>query len=135
MTVLAEDMITFLTGTTAITGLVGTRVHYNRIPQISEKPHIWFATASDQQDPTFDGVGSFHDANIDLECVADNESSAQSIADAVTARLDGHQGALGNIRAQGIFLQDKDDNYFPKSIDADDGRHVVAYDVRVLYST
>ena len=135
-----EDLITYITGTTAVTSLVGSstapRVHYSKIPQASELSHVWLRTSSDTEDRTLDAAGGLHEAFVDIECVASTESAAQSLADAVKDRLDGtSHTAIGNITAQGIFLSDKDDQYIPKSIDEDVGRSVVAFDLRMFYST
>lgn len=135
MTTMPEDLRTFVVGTTGITGLVGTRCHYNKTHQESPRPNIWFRVTSDNEDLTMDGVGGMHEADVDMECCALTESSAQSVADALKTRLHGYKGAMGNISAKGAFLKDKDDDYVPFSIEDDDGVHVVAYSLKLWYST
>lgn len=135
MTVFAEDLRTFIVGSTAVTALVSTRVHYNRIPQSSARPHIWFRVVSDTEERTMDRVGGLHEAYADVECVALSESSAQSIADAVKDRLDGYKGAAGNATVQGSWLRDKDDDYVPFSIESDEGAHVIAFSLHAFYTT
>lgn len=135
MTTMPEDLRTFITGTTGVTGLVSTRVHYNHLPQKSEYPHVWFRVASDDEPLTMDGVGGLHEADVDLECAADDEAEAQSVFDAVKARLHGYSGAMGNVTAKGIFVSNKGDDYEPFSNQSDDGIHVVSHNVKVWYST
>lgn len=135
MTTFAEDLRTFITGTTAVTGKCGTRVHYNHIPQTSPLDHVWYRITSDVEDRTFDKAGGLHEATVDIECVADDEGDAQDLGDAVRARLDGYQGTMGNIKAQGLFITDKDDGYEPRSDMSDEGRSVVALNLRAFYST
>ena len=135
MTTMPEDLRTFITGTTSVTGLVSTRVHYNHIPENSARPHVWFRVTSDNEPLTMDGVGGIHEATVDVECVAETEREAQSVADAVKPRLHGYKGTMGNVSAKAIFVDDKDDDYFPKANESDEGLHVVALGLRVWYST
>ena len=130
-----EDLRTLIRGTTSVTGLVGTRVHYNQLPQESTFPHVWFRVASDDEPLTMDGVGGMHEADVDLECAGLTEASAQSVSDVVKARLHGYAGTMGNISAKGIFLSNKDDDYEPFSNQSDEGVHVIAHTVKVWYST
>ena len=135
MTTMPEDLRTLTLGTTTISGLVGTRMHYNHLPQESAKPNIWFRVSSDNEELTMDGTGGLHEAFVDLECIDDDESGAQAVADAVKARLHGFKGTMGNVSAKGIFVRDKDDDYAPFANVSDEGAHVVAYSVNVWYST
>lgn len=134
-TTLPQDLRTFITGSTAITALVSSRVHYNYAPISSAKPHIWFRVTNDNEPLTMDGAGGLHDSNVDVECVGLTEDSAQGVADAVKNRLHGYKGALGNITCKAAFVDDKDDDYIPFSVQSDEGSHVIAYNVRVWYST
>jgi hypothetical protein len=140
MSNLPQDLITFITGTTAVTGLVGgsaaPRVHYSQVPQTSQPSWIWLAITSDTQIFTMDESAGIHEAFVDIECVASGESGAQTLSDAVTARLDGYKGTAGNSVVRGAWLSDKDDSYIPKSVtNQDSGRNVVSTDLRLFYST
>ena len=135
MTTMPEDLRTFIRGTTTVTALVGTRVHYNHLPQESDYPHLWYRVTSDNEDLTFDAVGGQHEALLDLECAAKTESEVQALADVVKPRLHGYRGTLGNINAQGIFVSDKDDDYQPFSNLSDEGVHVIAFGLRAWYTT
>ena len=137
MTVFPEDLRTFLIASTSLSDSLGTTqsVHYNFVPQHMNRAYIWFRTASDTVPRTLDQVGGIHEAFIDIEVVADSESNAQTVADHVHARLDGVKTAAGNSSIKGMFLADKEDDYLSRNIDSDDGRHVIAYELRVWYST
>ena len=135
MTTMPSDLRTFITGSTAITGLIGTRVHYNHIPANSEKPYVWFRITQDDEELTLDGTGGLHESYSDIECSALTESSAQAVADAIKARLHGYKGTMGNISAKGAFLSGKDDDYVPFSNESDQGVNVVAYSLNLWYST
>jgi hypothetical protein len=130
-----EDIRTCILASTAVSSLVGTRCHYNQLPQASAYPHVWFRIASDTEERTLDGTGGLHEAAADLECVGSSESSAQNVADAVKSRLDGYKGSMGNMTCQAAFLRDKDDDYIPYSNQSDDGAHVVAFTLSLWYTT
>lgn len=135
MTTMPQDLRTLIIGTTAVTGLISTRCHYNHIPEHSTMPHVWFRVSRDDEPLTMDGVGGMHEADVDLECAGVTEDSAQSVADAIKSRLHGFAGPMGNVSAKGVFVSNKDDNYLPFSNQSDEGVHVIAYNVNVWYTT
>lgn len=135
MTTMPEDFRTLTIGTTAVTGLISTRCHYNHLPEKSDFPHVWFRVTSDDEELTMDGVGGIHEADVDLECAGLTEASAQAVSDAVKARLHGYKGTMGNVSAKGIFVSNKDDDYEPFTNQSDEGVHVIAHSVKVWYST
>jgi len=132
---MAQDLRTLIVGSTAVTALLSTRVHYNKTPESAEHPNVRFRTNADDEELTMDGAGGLHQARVDLECNGRTEDSAQSVADAVKTRLHGFKGAMGNVTAQGIFLSAKDDSYIPFSNEGDEGIHTVAFDTQVWYTT
>lgn len=135
MTTMPQDFRTLTIGTTSVTGLIGTRCHYNKIPADSAYPHLWFRVTSDNEELTMDAVGGMHEADIDLECAGITEASAQEVSDAVKARLHGFKGTMGNVSAKAIFLSNKDDDYVPFSNESNEGVHVIAHSVKLWYST
>lgn len=141
MATMPQDLVTFLSATTAITGLVGTtatpgpRIFYNHVPQQSVRPYVTFRTNSDDEELTMDGAGGLHEADIDLECAADTETASQTLADAVKSYLHGYKGTFGSHSAKGTFLTAKDDSYEPFSVQSDEGAHVVAYSVKLWYTS
>lgn len=135
MTTMPSDLRTLITGTTAVTGLVSTRVYYNKTPQSGARPFVWYRITNDNEPLTMDGVGGMHESYIDIECVGATEASAQAVADAVKGRLHGYAGTMGNVSCKGAFLEDKDDDYVPLSTSGEDGLHVIAYSLNLWYST
>lgn len=135
MATMPEDLLSYIAGSTSVTALVSTRIHYNQLPETSEYPHIWFKTTTDNEELTMDGTGGLHEAFVDMECAARSESQAQAIADVLKPRLHGYKGTMGSSTAQGIFVSDKDDEYIPFSNQSDEGVHVVAFTARLWYTT
>lgn len=137
MAIFPEDLRSLLVATTSLADSLGSTlgVHYNHVPQRSVLSYIWFRTASDNVPLCLKGETGIHHAMYDVEVVGATESAAQTVADHVHAKLHGFKGTVANSSAQGMFLMDKDDTYVPKGINSDDGRHVIAYDLEVWYST
>lgn len=136
MTTMPQDLRTFIIGSTSITSLISTRCHYNKMPQSSQRPNIWFRVTSDTEPRTMDGVGGIHEAFVDIECAGLTEDSTQAVADVLKPRLDGYKGTMGNVTANGAFLSDKDDDYVPFSNENDpEGVHVISFGLHLWYTT
>lgn len=130
-----QDLLAFIIGSTSVTSLIGTRCHYNHIPENAASPKVWFRVTTDNEDMTMDRVGGLHEFNADLECIGLTEDSAQNVADAIKTRLHGYKGTVGASDAKAIFVEDKDDDYVPFNIPSDEGPHLVAYGLHGWYST
>lgn len=127
---------TYIIGSTYVTDEISTRCHYNaNAPEYSAHPFVWFRVNQDNEELTLDGTGGMHECYVDLECVGDTEATAQAAADAVKARLHGTKGTMGSVTCHACFVNDKDDDYVPYMAEGNEGAHIVAYTVKVWYST
>lgn len=135
MSTIQEDLRSFMSGSTAITAVVSSRIHYNYAPGYSAKPHIWYRVNSDREELTMDGVGGLHEASVDVECVGNTAGDCQNVADVVKNRLHGYKGTLGTASCKGAFMDDKDDDYLPYSNQADEGAHVAAFTLKLWFTT
>jgi hypothetical protein len=129
-----------LIASTSITDEVSTRVHYNKnVPPHYAKPFVWFRVNTDNEELTLDGTGGIHEANIDLEIVGESEGDAQGAADDIKAKLHGYKGTVGtstgSVSGKATFVEDKDDDYVPYNNRSNTGAHIVAFNVRLFYST
>ena len=139
-----QDLRSYIVASTSIADQLGTTVavHYNHVPQQQSLPYLWFRTNENNVDRTMDGVGGIRNALIDVEVVAATASECQDLSDAVHELLDGAKRlfmptSTGTAKhfVQGAFMRDKDDNYLPRNIGDDEGRHISAYDLDVWYTT
>ena len=135
MSNIAEDFKAFVTGSTAVNGVVSGRCHYNEVPQVSMRPHIWYQRQSHEYVGALDGDSGVREVRFDVECNSTSVSEAYDLADKVKDRLNFHSGSFGNATAQGVFVEDHDDDYIPKNNDADEGVHVAAMSVAIHYTT
>ena len=136
---IAEDLREVLSADGDISALVGAgvsaRIHFNVVPQKSDSPTIWFSRGGHEQPLTLDGVGGVKQERFDLECASTDPEQAIDLADKVTTLLHGKRGSFNNSTAQGVFVEDQDGNYLPKSNAADEGIHVEALNVMIWYTT
>lgn len=135
MTVLPEDLKTYLVASTSINAVVAGRVHYNWAPQTSSYPRIWLQRQGTEEELDMAGNGGLASTSFILECSSTGLSEAYSLADKVRARLHGASGALGNTTARLVTVTDQDEDYFPRSNDADDAVHVAALNVSIWHLT
>lgn len=129
------DLTTYLRASTAITAVVGTRIHHNVAPQDSTGAYLWFQRSSENEELTMDGVGELVETDINLECWSPLDSEADSLANLVKARLNSFRGTMGTATVQGMFVTSKDDEYNPRGAFADEGAHVVAFGVKIWHET
>jgi hypothetical protein len=130
---LPSDIRTFVTASTSISAVVGTRMHYNQLPQPSIYPHLWFQRQSREEELDMGGVGGLAMSRFDIEINSTSPSVAISLADKVRGRLHGYRGAMGATTVQMATVADQDDEYFVKSNDADSGIHTAAISLELWH--
>lgn len=131
---LDEDLRTELL-TAATTALVGSRVVQNVVPQDlgSLFPRIWYMRTDRQEEIDLAGTrGLFMTSNYDVEVSDLDIDSSISIADTIRTTLNGKYGTFGAGSVKGVFVDDHDDQYIPRSVGDDEGIHVSALRVRIV---
>lgn len=127
MTVIGEDIRTWLLADASISAVVGARVHQNKVPQASAAPYVWYGRATTaNEDALDDPAGTTPFSQIfDIESISDDIDEALDLADLLKAK---HlaRGTIGSGTVQGVFVTDHADDYIPRGVDSDDGRHVAA---------
>jgi hypothetical protein len=99
-----EGIIAKLLATSAIEALVAERVHPGRRPQASALPAIDVNTISGAPIYTNDGEAGLASARVEINCWADNYTSAKLLARAVKASLSAFVGEAGGITFQNVLL-------------------------------
>uniref|UniRef100_A0A6M3L9Y2 DUF3168 domain-containing protein n=1 Tax=viral metagenome TaxID=1070528 RepID=A0A6M3L9Y2_9ZZZZ len=135
MSSIGEDIKAYLLADiTGVNAIVSGRVHQNHVPIIASMPHIWYGRSADEEVTCMDGGTGLHRCNFDVECIASSADAAIDLADAVKSRLHTSSSTTGGVNILVMFVNDHDDNYVPKGLGSDDGSHVSALDVRILYT-
>jgi hypothetical protein len=117
----------------AVAAIVSTRVHQSVVPESVEAPYVWFTRdRSDGPRCLDNGVARNTEQQFSIECIAEDLSTSQTLADAVSAALDGKRGTFGDDTVQGVFVDDQTDDYIPRGVSSDDGAFVAALQVRIF---
>lgn len=100
-----EDLTALLLATPAVTGLVGTRVHWGMLPPtVQGRPYLNLTVVSDPQQYHFKGPSQLRQPRVQIDIWAESAASARAVAAAVEALLSGYRGDRGSTRFRGVFL-------------------------------
>jgi hypothetical protein len=121
---MSVDSIIFgiLSGNSAVTGVVGTKIYPSQAPQTTQFPFVVFETISTMPNNTKSGVSEMDRYRIQVTTLAKENNQANDIADKIRTALDYYKSvnvqlisfqsqnsAFDNISGQdGIFLKYQD---------------------------
>jgi hypothetical protein len=121
-----------LSGSTAITALVGTRVYPQVVPQGASYPNIRFAIITDEVVHGMSGPTTLRQASLQIDCYSQNSYSGSiSIAEAVMNQLNTNSTTFGSIAIENSHVTSagdepafaptdgSDDYIFGRSLDVD----------------
>lgn len=135
MSSIGEALKTYVTASTSVNDTIGGRMHQHFPPNVSTVPHIAYGRSGEQQELYLDGSGGLRTALFDIECVGATADAAIDLAADVKARLHGASSTAAGVTLKAVFVEDHDDDYLPKSIGDDSGKHVAALNIKLLYTT
>ena len=135
MATIGEELIIELISASDVFALTSDRIHQNHIPQQSSYPSIWFSRRSELKSTTFDGDDDPVKTRFDIECLAETQGDAIDLSIAVDGALHGKRGTFGNGSVQGVFVENKSDDYIPQNDASDDGIIAVGLDVSIWHIT
>lgn len=100
---LEEDLPTLMESDAGITGLVGTRIHWNEVPQGSDNPVIVLRKVDGSEGYTLAGRDGLFVGRIQVDIRSLQFTEAIYIKRTVLDRLSGFAGIVGTTRFDGIF--------------------------------
>lgn len=98
-------------------------------------PRIWFSRSIQNTELDVNGNGGLEQSSWDIEVQSDVIGTAQNLASVVKSYLNGKMGTFGTQTVQGVFVNDHDDNYIPRSISSEDGIYVAAMSVDIWFAS
>lgn len=140
MASIGEDIRAFIVGSTSIAihftaiGKLGV-VEQNKIRQEAPQPRIWFQRDSETEETDLSGTGGLVESRWNVEVHTEEDDKRFDIADAIKRRLNGYYGTFGGRTVQGIFIEDHDDDYFPRGVGAEDGLYVAALTATIFFAS
>ena len=121
-----------LSGSTAITALVGTRVYPQAVPQGASYPNVAFSVVTDEVIHSTTGPTTLRQASLEVDCYSQNSySTAISISEAVIKQLNTNSTVFGSINVENSHVTSagdlpainptdgSDDYIFGRSLDID----------------
>ncbi len=139
MASIGEDIRTFIVGSTSIAthfpaiGKLGV-VEQSAIRQDAPEPRIWFQRDSEHEETDLSGAGGLIESRWNIEVHTDEDDNRFDIADAIKRRMNGYYGAFGSRKVQGVFIEDHDDDYFPRGVGSEDGLYVAALTATIWFA-
>lgn len=126
---LPKALRTALLASPAIAEAVGSRLHYQELPQSSDYPHVWFTRSSRDEENCVDGSPELIVERFSFEIVSD--SDAETLVDALVDTLAEFEGDVGDKYVQLVEVEDADDDYLYQSIGEGDPDYLHALRVAV----
>jgi hypothetical protein len=100
-----SDFYSLLTGTTAITDVVSTRIYKDIVDQNTAYPNLLFIRTGGDADVAMDGPIGLERSEMTLQVRAKSAATVISARDAVKSALNGYSGTVGSTEFQGIFFE------------------------------
>ena len=127
---LPKALRTALLADTAIQSAVGTRLHYQEIPQSSDYPHIWFTRTARTREDCIDGTEESVVDRFTFEVVSDVD--AEAVVDALESTLRGFESDnVGGRHVQLVVVEDAEDDYVFRSVGEGEPNYLHALQVAV----
>ena len=90
---------------------------------------------SEHEETDLSGAGGLIESRWNIEVHTDEDDNRFDIADAIKRRMNGYYGAFGSRKVQGVFIEDHDDDYFPRGVGSEDGLYVAALTATIWFAT
>ena len=124
---LRADVHAVLSGSTAVTALVGTRITRSKVPQNQPKPYIAYRKVGGPRLQVLTGPTGEEDARIEVACFGGTEAEAESVAEAVRGAMSGWRDlTLGVQRSDLVSEVD----FYSEAVEADQ----VSLDFEILHT-
>lgn len=140
MASIGEDLRTFIIGSTGIAthfpaiGKIGV-VEQNKIREDAPDPRIWFQRDRENEQTDLAGEGGLVESQWNIEVHSNDDDKRFEIMDAVKRRLNGYGGVFGSRAVQGVFVEDHDDDYFPRGVGTEAGLYVAAISATIWFTS
>lgn len=129
-----ENLITFVLADSSIAAKVGTRMHFNVIPQDTDFPRLLFERTGSSREGCLDdaaGVAPTNETFL-MEVNATTPEDAEDIRKLLESRLNCYRGSFGDTTCHAIFAEDQSSRHEPRGVGRDAGVFFAALAVEVI---
>ncbi len=127
MSDLGKQLRSFLLADSAISSVVGEKVIEDRIPELDETPYVWFQQSGEEASDALN-CEYIESTSYSIEVFSDTIEQTRTLTQAVKDRIREVIRTTSQFEGDVEFAEitSADDDYIPKSVDADDGTHIGA---------
>ncbi|MBY6113295.1 DUF3168 domain-containing protein [Mameliella alba] len=105
-----EALTAFLLADATLVALVGTRVHWLRLPdQVGTFPYVRLQMVDAPRSYHSKGASGLQIDRVQVDAWGETYESAKAVERAIEARLSGYRGAQSGVMFQGVFKLDARD--------------------------
>lgn len=123
------DFRALLLSSTAVTDVVGQRIHWGVKPQGGAFPCVVLNAVTERVEYTYSGAVDLERSRVQIDCYATSHKQATDLSRVIKNLISGYSGTVGNTAIEGIFLIDRSVDFeAPES-----GDEAVARDMRDIY--
>ena len=118
MSIIEEAIRDKLLDDSAVSGLVGTRIFANELPQKPTYPALVYEKVDAERDFTMEGPSGFVITTIEIKAYAKSKSGVKDLETKIRQALNGKTAIVLGVKIQGIFLENEGDD-FDEDLDLD----------------
>lgn len=127
-------LYSFLTGSTPIAAVVGTRVYPMLVPQGAAYPAITYQIVSNNHIRSHGGSSQLAYVRVQINSWAATAAAADSLQELIRNRMDGYAGTMGSVTVQSCFLDGERDAFEPSPGDEADRIYGYRQDFTIAYT-
>lgn len=132
---LETALYSYLSGVSAVTDEVSTRIYPAQAPQGAALPYVVHHRISTRRFPHQLGPSGMVRARIQIDSFGTTLDSAQAVFDVLRDNLDGWRATtMGGVYVQSVNLEDEANDFAPPQDGGDPGVHRVRADFIFVYS-
>ena len=137
MATVKAGLVAALKADAGVSSIVGARVYPSHAPKLAAKPRVIVHLASDERGRTLAGHTNQRVARALMECQADTDLAAETLARAVDAMFTALQlgGSLGGCTVETCLQAAEGDTYADPGDGGDAGTFTRLVDYRIDYRT
>lgn len=102
---------TYLVAQSGVSDLISTRMYPDILPQDTAFPSIVYAVISDITEHHLSAASNVSRSLIQIDCFASSRLSANALAEAVRAEMDGYRGSAGSESVLASHMRNRSFSY------------------------
>lgn len=127
------NLYSFLTGKSAITSLISTRVYPQMLPQNAILPAITYHCYGVDSTYYTTGAANWAEGRWQIDIWANTLVSVTAIGEAVRNALQGYSGSIGSATVHVVILENQQTLYEPPVRSDDQPIHHLAQQYKIIY--